>query len=119
MKEYRDIFTSPIPDESERLIGCLQFCSFLSLSSFNDENYDLSKLNDAAVANLETEKADDLRNLSSNHLSLKTEDQKYLLKSLLKGSLYKGMIASHCSCETTLVKKLMMIISRFIEFHER
>jgi hypothetical protein len=127
MKEYRDIFTSSPADESERLIGCLQFCSFLSLSYFIEEaderrNQDLFKSNDAVLSRSEKER--DLRNLSSssNYITLKTEEQKYLLKSFLKGSLYKGMVSSsYCSSEatTTLVKKVVLVLSRFIEFHEK
>jgi hypothetical protein len=64
MKEFRDIFSGPF-DECERIIGCLQYCSFLPVS------------------------------LRSDHVSdLESEDSENVLGYFEKGILYKGMISN-------------------------
>jgi hypothetical protein len=77
---------------------------FISFSFLYDEkrNQDLPKLNNAIIAKTEKEKEsesktekDYIQNLSVlNKSCLKTEDENCLLKSMEKGSLYKGMISN-------------------------
>lgn len=95
IRSYKDIFAGRI-DECERMIGCLQYCSFIPIRANDSPNSS---------------------NPTSGGLRFIVDEGADISSFFEKGSLYRGMISDlH---DFSLLDQCFYIIQKFTEFRER